>query len=177
MSDFIARSHAHVIPPSDVLQEHQNQVRARPLNRQRSLFTEMEDAQLKMLVETRPSLGWDEISRFFLGKNARQVRDRYRNYLAPEIDTGPWTEEEDERLREKIKAYGRKWTVLKQFFHSRSPGSIKNRWHHLSSGRPPTFNTAETKQDSTADAFDFSELPRASEIEPEFDDPWEKFDI
>lgn len=97
----------------------------------RSKFTVQEDEQLKSVVNAFPSPPWSQIALMFPGKTARQVRDRYQNYLSPELNHLPWTEAEDNLLREKFVAHGPRWTVLRQFFGNRSDVSIKNRWAAL----------------------------------------------
>lgn len=64
-------------------------------------------------------------------RDPRQVKDRYRNYLDPNINTESWTMEEDELLIMKREEIGPKWTKIKEFFHNRTPVNIKNHYATL----------------------------------------------
>ena len=64
--------------------------------KQKSPFTPEEDARLKELVAEKGDRQWNVIQGLMPGRNARQCRERWRNYLSPEVKNGPWTKEEDE---------------------------------------------------------------------------------
>ena len=65
-------------------------------------------------------------------RNARQCKDRYTNYLSPQINLNPWSQEEDDLLIKKVNELGNKWVKISKFFIGRSDNSIKNRWYtHL----------------------------------------------
>jgi hypothetical protein len=113
-----------------MLQEAQRQMSRAP-GRLRSKFTEEEDSRLKTIVQQNPHCTWHDVATFFPGKTVRQVRDRYNNYLAPQLNHSAWTAAEDSLLREKFALYGPQWRVLKQFFAGRSDVNIKNRWSVL----------------------------------------------
>jgi hypothetical protein len=58
----------------------------------------------------------------------RQIRERYLNYLAPNINKGIWTLEEDERLVYILSTNKSKsWKTFERFFPGRTDVSIKNR--------------------------------------------------
>jgi hypothetical protein len=97
----------------------------------RSKFTKDEDVMLKQIVERDPTLNWNQIARMMPGRTARQVRERYKNYLSPRLNNGSWTEQEDEVLRQKFAEHGPRWAVLKNFFPGRTDVNVKNRWATL----------------------------------------------
>ena len=97
---------------------------------QRVRFTKEEDELLKQLVNNQSQPNWNEISRYMKSRTARQCRERYNNYLRPNLVNGPWTQEEDELLIELYEKYGPKWSFISQSFNSRSPVNLKN--HHSS---------------------------------------------
>jgi hypothetical protein len=147
----------------------------------RSKFTPEEDAMLKHIVETDPSLNWNTVAQMMPGRTARQVRERYKNYLSPHLNKGGWSEAEDELLREKFAEFGPRWSVLKKFFVNRSDVNVKNRWSTLlsqdcrsewkerSSGNcsPKTCESEEEKIELSEQSPTFIEKTR---IEPIFDD-------
>lgn len=101
-----------------------------PEQSQRVRFTKEEDELLKQLVNTQSQPNWNDISRYMKNRTARQCRERYNNYLRPNLINGPWTHEEDELLIELYEKHGPKWSFISQSFHARSPVNLKN--HHSS---------------------------------------------
>lgn len=100
----------------------------------RKLFSAEEDAFLAKIMFEEPFTTWIAVASHFTGRSARQCRDRWTNYLAPENKNGPWTREEDELLSEKYVELGPQWTVIAKFFDGRSENNVKNRWYtHLKS--------------------------------------------
>jgi hypothetical protein len=97
-------------------------------SRARQRFTREEDARLLQLVETLPGAPWDEIARQLPGRTARQVRERYRHYLCPELNLGAWTTEEESLLRATFEEHGPQWSILKSYFPNRSAVNVKNHW-------------------------------------------------
>ena len=95
----------------------------------REYFSKEEDSQLISLVE-HFGPNWHTISEF-MEKNSRQCKDRYENYLSPNLNMGPWTKEEDELLISKVAQYGKKWSFIALFFFNRSQVNIKNHYSTL----------------------------------------------
>jgi hypothetical protein len=50
------------------------------------------------------------------------------NYLAPELNTRPWTPAEDALLKEKYTVHGSRWVTIAKFFTNRTDGMVKNRF-------------------------------------------------
>ena len=100
---------------------------------QRSRFTKEEDELLKKLMNSQSQPKWSEIARFFNNRTARQCRERYNNYLRPEIVNGPWSSEEDYLLVQLFEKYGPKWSLISQNFNARSAVNVKNHYATLSS--------------------------------------------
>ena len=71
------------------------------------------------------------------GRNSRQCRDRYSNYLNPVFNNCDWSKEEDKLLADKYNAYGPKWTKIREFFPKRSANNIKNRYNYYVSNKYP----------------------------------------
>ena len=92
-------------------------------------FTQSEDELLKKLVESLGANDWQSISRQIPGRNARQCRDRWQNYLSPEVVNGPWTQDEEELLVKKYEELGPSWKQIATFFPTRTDINIKSRWH------------------------------------------------
>lgn len=92
-------------------------------------FTEEEDLKLRQLVEIIGEEDWQMISLQMPGRNSRQCRDRWKNYLAPEVVNGPWTDEEEELLVKKYEEFGPCWKRIAAFFPTRTDINVKSRWH------------------------------------------------
>lgn len=97
--------------------------------KKRMKFTLEEDTKLKELVEKLGNKNWQSISDLMPGRNARQCRDRWRNYLSPDVVNGPWTDEEDELLMNKYEKLGPSWKHIAKFFPTRTDINIKSRWN------------------------------------------------
>lgn len=126
----------------------------------KSKFTKEEDETLKKLVA---SVGkdWEEICECMPGRNVRQIRDRWNNYLSPDVNNSPFTSADDELLVSKFKEIGPKWVQMKQFFKGRSDTALKNRWlilerkkSHIENDESP----AETKTEEEANEKESSQL-------------------
>mgnify|MGYP001054217009 CR=1 FL=1 len=128
----------------------------------KQLFSPQEDEFLKYLVSVYGDKDWKFISKQMPNRTTRQCRERYKNYLAPEIINGAWTEAEDELLRQKYEEFGPKWSKISTFFQSRSDVNIKNHWNTLTNhiSKTPKFkvylatspiNSAANQNDDTSD--------------------------
>jgi hypothetical protein len=92
-------------------------------------FSAAEDALLRNVVETQGLSDWGKIAKYLPSRSPRQCRDRWTNYLAPELINRPFTPEEDKVLYRKVKKYGQHWECLVNFFVGRSKNDLKNRWN------------------------------------------------
>ena len=94
-------------------------------------FTEVEDMKLKQLVSFLGTKNWKFISKEMGTKNARQCRERWRNYLNPELNLGSYTVQEDMLIVNLFNKLGPKWKKISNYLPGRSPNSIRNRMKHL----------------------------------------------
>jgi hypothetical protein len=95
-------------------------------------FTKDEDCILSQLVYQLGTGSWIQISKQIGTKNPRQCRERWNNYLNPELRKDAFTLEEDQILRLKVAEFGKKWNKISKFFDKRSDNSLRNRWMVLS---------------------------------------------
>lgn len=103
-----------------------------PQKKVRSKFTPHEDLNLKILV-SYIGYNWVKISQFMPGRNAKQCRDRYCNYLSEPHTNEKWNPEEDRILLTFLTIIGTKWVEISRHIPGRSGNDVKNRWHkHLS---------------------------------------------
>ena len=97
----------------------------------RSYFSQEEDAQLLELVAKYGVRSWKVISSKMPGRTTRQCRERYQQYLSPQVSKQPWSAEEDELLSQKVAQHGPAWSLISHCFQQRTPVSLKNRWISL----------------------------------------------
>jgi cytochrome c551/c552 len=110
-----------------------NSVHSEALGRRyplRTFFSLEEDRCLVSLVELYGQ-NWPKISKCMLGRSARQVNERWRNYLSPERSSAPFTPQEDEIIENKYKEIGPSWKEIAQSLPGRTGMGVKNRWHKL----------------------------------------------
>jgi hypothetical protein len=129
----IASIQAHVIPANaaalfptqrDVVQLHGKNRKVK--------FTAAEDTRLLDLVQQLGTKDWTVISSMMQTRNPRQCRERYNNYLNPELRNDSWTPEEDALLESKYEELGAKWSRIGRFFENRSDNALRNRSMMLS---------------------------------------------
>lgn len=90
-------------------------------------FSEANDLKLKSLVEQHGIHSWSQISRHFKNKSAKQCKDRWYNYLSPDVRKDPWSPEEDKLLEALYAEYGTSWKKISLHLDRRSPGDIRFR--------------------------------------------------
>jgi hypothetical protein len=96
----------------------------------RHKFSPDEDELLKHLVAQYGTTDWGILAQNFHGRTPRQLRDRWRHYLSPEVVTGNWTEADDQMLLSKVNELGQRWSAIAQLFPGRTDIGVKN--HYIS---------------------------------------------
>jgi hypothetical protein len=91
-------------------------------------FCEAEDALLQRLVQSEIGQNWIFIASRLPGRNVRQCRDRWLNYLSPDLTSAPWTAQEELLLEQKCLEFGTRWQLIQPFFPNRSKNQIKHQW-------------------------------------------------
>jgi hypothetical protein len=94
---------------------------------QKTEFTHSEDTMLAALVGELGRKHWIHIAARMQHRTARQCRERWVNYLNPELSRAAWTDAEDDILRTKYREIGPKWVKISLSLPGRSSNSIKNR--------------------------------------------------
>ena len=148
--------------------------KSRRTKKTRVLFTAEEDDLLRRAMEDS-FVSWVKLAERIPGRTARQCRDRWVNYLAPQNRNGPWSPEEDSLLWEKYRLHGPQWARIARFLNGRSENNVKNRWYaHVRHQHPqresdgdlmlddPMYETSkETSEDVLANE---TEEPKARTI-------------
>jgi hypothetical protein len=107
------------------------------LKDRRRFFSLEDDQLLRQLKDDPSSLSWSEKSDRMPDFNARQVCERWSNYLSPTLKTTSWTKEEDAEL-------GQKWGIISLRMGNRSLPDIKNRFRSSSNGENSSKSPSRT---------------------------------
>jgi hypothetical protein len=83
------------------------------------------------LIQDLGTGDWQLIAEKMPGRNIRQCKERWLNYLSPDIRNGAWTVAEDQLLLSKVQECGFVWKAIASCFGARTDISLKSRWHLL----------------------------------------------
>jgi hypothetical protein len=97
-------------------------------SRSKMKFTDEEDDFIRRQVEQTGPRCWSSIAAMIPHRTARQVRERWVNYLQPGVNNGPWSSQEDELLIRLVAHGGPKWSHIVSCFQNRTDVSLKNRY-------------------------------------------------
>jgi hypothetical protein len=95
----------------------------------RRKFSGEEDDRLRALILQFGNHDWGSVCQFMPGRNPRQCRHRYNNYLVDAHQQGPWTTKEEDLIMAKYDEVGPKWVFIAGFLCGRTGNDVKNRWH------------------------------------------------
>ncbi|OHS99153.1 Myb-like DNA-binding domain containing protein [Tritrichomonas foetus] len=110
----------------------------------KSKFTPQEDEKLRSIVNEIGENDWPSVSKRMGTRNQRQCKERWFNYLSPNVKALPWTPEDDFKLENLHNEFGAKWVKIAQFFPSRTDTNIKSRWMVLQRQKRRMENKADT---------------------------------
>ena len=103
----------------------------KPKGTKKNKFTPEEDQKIIQAVQKYGQQAWSLIAECVPNRTARQCRERYKNYLSPDICTSKWTKEEDDLLKSLIEKYGPVWSKIATFFVNRTDVFLKNKWVNI----------------------------------------------
>lgn len=92
-------------------------------------WTREEDEIIINFVQTNGTKNWTKLAALLPGRIGKQCRERWRNHLDPDVNTQPWSQEEDSLLIEMHEKYGNQWVKIAESLPGRSDNSVKNRWN------------------------------------------------
>ena len=92
---------------------------------------------LKQLVAERGQKQWQEIAREinkrmgYAKRQGKQCRERWINFLCPDIKRDQWAPCEDLQLLEKQQTIGNQWAMIAKEIQGRTENQVKNRFNSL----------------------------------------------
>lgn len=95
-------------------------------------FSQEEDNFILKMVSENGLHYWKQIADQLGTRTPRQCRERWKHYLSPGIESGPWTPEEDLILQTKYHELGPKWSIIRESLPGRTDVNIKNRYALIS---------------------------------------------
>jgi hypothetical protein len=134
----------------------------------RNKFTHDEDERLVQLVGKYGSDNWEDIAKALgTGRTKRQLRERWQNYLNPDLSP-QYSPEEDKQLESLYEQHGSQWAKIAGMLGNKSAISARNRYRTLQSlkqkGLRPEYSE-ESVTDSSAHTSDSEPVIEAT-IEP-----------
>ncbi|CAD8098470.1 unnamed protein product [Paramecium primaurelia] len=110
-------------------------LRILPVNKN---WTSEEDQLLYKIMTKEPNIKWFEVqyemfiqSQGFYFRKAKQYRERWNNYLNPQVNRGIWTELDDFNLLQLALLEGLRWSNISKKLKNRTENQVKNRFKSL----------------------------------------------
>jgi hypothetical protein len=97
----------------------------------RRFFSDEDDQFLRQYKAAVPELSWADIASHMPGFSPRQLRERWCNYLCPNLNLSQWTDEDDARLLQLHQQYGPAWRTIGTIMGNRSSPDVKNRFQSM----------------------------------------------
>lgn len=134
-------------------------------------FTNEDDESLKEGVKLYGE-DWNKVKKYMqTDKTTRQLSDRYKYYLDPNINWNEFNNVEDSLLCDKVKTNGHKWVAIKVFFPNRTEYQLKNRFNLLQRKINAEEETSKRrKEKTTTNKTKKAKLLKENEREQNFDE-------
>eukprot|EP00826_Nyctotherus_ovalis_P025891 TRINITY_DN2010_c0_g1_i15.p1 TRINITY_DN2010_c0_g1~~TRINITY_DN2010_c0_g1_i15.p1 ORF type:complete len:387 (+),score=47.26 TRINITY_DN2010_c0_g1_i15:1152-2312(+) len=105
-------------------------------SKQRGVWSEKENELLGKLVQQKGRKDWGNIAELLNEqcggrKSGKQCRERFRNYVNPELEKSEWKSNEKLLFAILHQVYGNQWTSISKHLNSRSDIVIKNYFYCL----------------------------------------------
>ncbi|XP_073140850.1 transcription factor MYB34-like [Henckelia pumila] len=93
-------------------------------------WTPEEDDILKEYVKVHGEGNWGSIQEITgLNKSGKSCRNRWANYLRPNLKKGAFSAEEENLILELHGKHGNKWAYIASQLHGRTDNEVKNYWN------------------------------------------------
>jgi hypothetical protein len=118
----------------------------RPPRRKKTRFTNQDDQTILQLIQQLGDQDWPAIAACFPGRSARSCRERWRFFLDANPSRMPWSQEEDDLLRAKVREHGHEWITIHLYFTGRTSVDVKNRYAALQRRERPKIKPARKQR-------------------------------
>ena len=92
-------------------------------------YTADENKMLLKLVHIYGEKNWSKIAELMPGRNRKQLRDHYVNFLKKKLERTEFSAEEDDFIVSMVKKHGHSWKKIADALPGRAPIMIKNRYN------------------------------------------------
>ena len=116
----------------------------------KGFWTDEEDEKLLMLIKKYGKC-WSKIGKYFRGRTSKQIRERYSNYLNPDVSNDKFTIYEDITIYNLFKNFGTNWKVYPLYLKNRSADRIKNRYNSSIRGKLSTKEYLRLNSDGSTE--------------------------
>ncbi|KAI3503456.1 hypothetical protein L1887_31898 [Cichorium endivia] len=103
---------------------------------------------LVQLVQKHGAKNWARVAEKLPLRVGKQCRERWQNYLRPNIMKNAWSEEEDKLLISLHQQFGNKWADMARRMPGRTENNIKNHWNATKRKQFSSKNREKTKTPS-----------------------------
>ncbi|CDH53918.1 myb-like dna-binding protein bas1 [Lichtheimia corymbifera JMRC:FSU:9682] len=130
-------SHHHIPTPKRQCMSSKPKPRS-----QRAPWTPEEDNLLRLAVQLYgdKTEKWSKIAACVPGRTNKNCRKRWFHSLDPSLRKGPWTEEEDQLLREGVMKHPNQWSKIADMLDGRTDDQCAKRWRE---SLDPTIDRSE----------------------------------
>jgi hypothetical protein len=97
---------------------------------------------LELLVSTIGTGSWTQISHSMETRTANQCRERYHNFVKPDLNHSPITPEEGGTIVSMVEKIGRRWAHISRCLGNRSENVVKNWWYGYARHQSLVFRKA-----------------------------------
>lgn len=109
--------------------EQTNDIEQSKSKLKKKAYTAEEDAKIVEYVKLYGDKNWSKIAELIPGRNRKQLRDHYINFLKNKLNKRGFTEKEDDIIFTMVTKYGHAWKKIADKLPGRTPIMIKNRYH------------------------------------------------
>jgi hypothetical protein len=138
-------------------------------------FGPCEDSLLATAVDQLGTANWAAVAQMVPGRTPRQCRERWNNYVNPDLSNEPWTDRDDQFLLSKFQELGSKWQMIADLLPGKSRNAVRNRIYNLNRNKalhPKDASVDPVADQKTEDGHDPDQLTWADWFN--LDDPlWE----
>lgn len=113
-------------------------------------WTQADDNSLKAIMNDNNFTSWKDVAKLMGTRSAKQCRERWSEYLDPDLLVEAFTAEEDEIILREQATHGNKWKLINNTLGARrTTSAIKVRWKTLTKVKKPK-KISEQHQETVA---------------------------